>query len=170
MATFAQRMIGAARLDAAIYEEVEADRSATWPALAVVVLASVAAGIGTGASLAGVAIFTAGSLIGWYVWAFLTYWIGTRLLSEPQTSSSHGELLRVIGFAASPGILRVLGVVPGLWRPLFVITAIWTLVAGVVAVRQALDYTSPWRAVGVVAIGWALQWLVLALLRVLIDA
>ena len=42
------RMIRAARLDVALYNEVEADLSATSQALTVVIISSVAAGIGGG--------------------------------------------------------------------------------------------------------------------------
>jgi hypothetical protein len=104
------------------------------------------------------------ALLGWYVWAWLTHWIGTRLLPEPQTRSDRGELLRTIGFASAPGILRVLGVVPVLQTLVFAVTAIWTLVAVVVAVRQALDYQSTARAVGVCVVGWLIQWAIFTVL------
>ena len=164
MATFTERMVRAARLDAAVYEEVEADTSATSQALTVVALSSIAAGIGMGAGIGGTVAGLVVSLLAWYVWAFLTYWIGTRVLPEPQTSSSHGELLRVIGFAAAPGVIRVLGIAPSLRGLVFLVAALWMLVAGVVAVRQALDYRSTGRAVAVVVIGWIVQWLILLLL------
>ncbi len=162
MATFVERVLGTARLDAAVYEDVESDRAATPQAVAVVALSSVAAGLGIGAGLGGLVLGVLASLAAWYVWAFLTYWIGTRLLPEPQTRSSLGELLRVLGFSAGPGLLRVLGVLPPLRRLVFAVAAVWMLVAGVVAVRQALDYRSTWRAVAVVAIGWLVQWIILA--------
>lgn len=121
-----------------------------------------AAGLGIGTGLGGLVLGVLASLAAWYVWAFLTYWIGTRVLPEPQTRSSLGELLRVLGFSAGPGLLRVLGVLPALRRLVFAVAAVWMLVAGVVAVRQALDYRSTWRAVAVVAIGWLVQWIILA--------
>ncbi len=167
MATFAQRMWGSARLDTAVYEEVEHDGGATAQALGVVVLSSLAAGIGRGARPGAMLVEVVLSLGTWYVWAFLTYWIGTRLLPEPQTSATHGELLRVIGFASAPGVVRVVGLVPGLRGLAFVVAAVWMLAAGVVAVRQALDYRSTGRAVVVVAIGWAVQWVLLLVLLAL---
>ena len=97
------------------------------------------------------------SLIGWAIWAWLIYFIGTRWLSEPDTNADVGQLLRTVGFATSPGVLRVLGIVPLLGELVFVVTAIWTLIAMVVAVRQALDYRSTGRAVGVCIIGWLVQ-------------
>ncbi|MGH7388943.1 MAG: YIP1 family protein [Candidatus Rokuibacteriota bacterium] len=161
--TFKERMLGCARLDRATFEEVEHDPAATMPALGVVVLSSVAAGIGSGARATSIVVGILVALAAWYVWAFLTYWVGTRLLPEPQTSATHGELLRVIGFSSVPGILRVLGIVPGLRAIVFLVTSIWMLVAGVVGVRQALDYRSTGRAVAVVAIGWVVQWAVMLL-------
>jgi hypothetical protein len=97
------------------------------------------------------------ALIGWVVWAFLSYIIGTKLLPEPETKSNMGELLRTTGFASSPGILRVLGIIPILGRPLVFLMLIWMLVAMVVAVRQALDYRSTGRAVAVCLIGFAVS-------------
>ena len=164
MATFTERMVRAARLDAAVYEEVEADTTATSQALGVVVLSSIAAGIGMGTGIGGIVAGIVISLPAWYVWAFLTYWIGTRVLPEPQTSSSHGELLRVIGFAAAPGLIRVLGVVPFLRGLVFVVAAVWMLIAGIIAVRQALDYRGTGRAVVVVVIGWIAQWIIIIVL------
>jgi hypothetical protein len=155
--TFVKRMVGAARLDTNTYEEVEADRGATAQALGVVVLASVAAGIGMGQGLRGLVIGTVLSLIGWAIWAWLIYFIGTRWLPEPDTNADVGQLLRTVGFGTSPGVLRVLGIVPLLGELVFVVTAIWTLIAVVVGVRQALDYRSTGRAVGVCIIGWLVQ-------------
>jgi hypothetical protein len=159
-------MIRAAKLDVKVYEEIEADKGALSEATLVVVLSSVAAGIGS-ISYGGIAKIigmTIAALIGWYVWAFLTYLIGTRLLPEPQTKTDYGELLRTIGFSSSPGLIRALGIIPGLGRFVFTVAGIWMLVAMVVAVRQALDYQSTARAVVVCLIGWLIQACILALL------
>lgn len=166
MTSFAERMIRAAMLNVSLYEEVEADTGALGQALAVVVLASVATGIGnlTFGGVKGLIVGALLALIGWYVWAYMTYFIGTKMLPEPQTEASHGELLRTIGFAASPGIVRVVGIIPGLTGFVFFVTSIWMLIAMVIAVRQALDYRSTWRAVGVCIIGWVVQLLFLLLL------
>jgi hypothetical protein len=164
-------MFRAAKLDVQLYEEVEADRDATVQAMTVVVLAAVAAGIGSLGSggVSGIVTGTIVALLSWLVWAFLTYFIGTRLLPEAETSADYGELLRTIGFASAPGLIRVLGIVPGLGAPIFLIAGIWMLAAMVIAVRQALDYTSTLRAVGVCLIGWVIQVVILVLAAPLIG-
>jgi hypothetical protein len=158
--TFLQRLIGAVSLDAAIYEEVEADRSATSQALLVVVLSSLSAGLGArglgGFSIANIFFFSVVALIAWAAWALVTFEIGARLLPEPQTRADVGEMLRTIGFSSAPGMLRVFGALPGVTIPMFALTAVWMLAAMIVAVRQALDYTSTARAVAVCALGWTL--------------
>ena len=170
MGSLGERMIRAAKLDASLYEEVEADRGALGQATAVVVLASLAAGFGSVArgGVGGFLFGTIAALAGWYVWAFLTYWIGTRFLPEPQTQADYGELLRTIGFSSAPGVIRVLGVIPALTGLVFLVASIWMLVAMVIAVRQALDYTGTLRAVGVCLIGWIVQILILAVLLALL--
>ena len=172
MSILTDRMIRAARLDAHLYEEVEADHGATRQAMAVVALSSVAAGVATIATdgIGGIVLGTVGALVGWLVWAWLTYFIGTRLLSEPQTKADVGELLRTLGFASSPGVIRVVGIIPGLTMLSFLVAAVWMLVTMVVAVRQALDYTSTGRAVGVCVIGFVVQVIILALLFAALGA
>ncbi len=160
-------MIGAAKLDPVIYEEVEADKTAMGQAMGVVVLSSVAAGIGsigTGGFGLGIIVAIILSLISWYIWAYITYQVGTKLLPEPQTKADHGELLRTIGFSSAPGLIRVFGIIPGLTNVVYLIASVWMLIAMVIAVRQALDYQSTLRAVGVCAIGWIIQAVILVLL------
>lgn len=165
MASLQDRMIRAARLDVHLYEEVEADQQAMPQAMGVVVLSAVAAGIGGGATggLGGILVGTLAALVGWYVWAVLTYFIGTRLLPEAQTKADLGELLRTTGFSSAPGVVRLLGIVPGLRWLVFSAAGIWMLIAMVIAVRQALDYRSTGRAIGVCIIGWIIQAILLAI-------
>ena len=162
------RMIRAARCDISLYEEVEADQTALPQAMATVLLSSLAAGLATvssaGFGAPGVLLQILGGFLGWGVWAYLTYLIGTRLLPEPQTQATVGELLRTLGFANSPGVIRILGLIPGLMRLSFFVAGVWTFVTTVIAVRQALDYTSTGRAVGVCLIGFVVQVVLLAAL------
>ncbi len=154
MTSFPERMIGAAKLNVAIYEEVEADGTATGQAMGVVLLSSLAAGVGSAALGVGVIASVLAALLSWVIWAFLTYLVGTRLLPEPQTHADMGQMMRTLGFAQSPGVLRILGGVPGIGPLLLAVVSVWMLVAMVIAVRQALDYTSTWRAAGVCIVAW----------------
>jgi len=169
MAGFMNRIMRASKLDKGLYEEVERDTTAMGQAMGVVVLSSIAAGIGhySIGGFSGLVLGAVGAIIGWFVWAYVTYLIGTKLLPEPQTQSNHGELLRTIGFSSSPGLLRVFGVIPGLYPAVFGITGIWMLIAMIIAVRQALDYRSTVRSIAVVFIGWILYVVVFGILFVL---
>jgi hypothetical protein len=167
MAGMAGRILRAAKLESSLYEEVEADRGALGQAIGVVVLGSVAGGIGGGGLLGpgAIAAGLARELLVWIAWAVLTYLIGALLLPEGPTRADLGELLRTIGFANAPCLLRIGGLVPGAAGAVFYITGIWRLAAMVVAVRQALDYSSTWRAVLVCVIGLLVDvfsWMLLA--------
>ena len=162
---FVNRIIRACKLDISLYEEVEADKSATFQAALVVVLSSLAAGVG--ALSLGASNFLMApvlSLISWYIWAYLIYFIGAKLFPEPNTKADHGQLLRTIGFSSAPGLIRIFGLTPDLMSITFIGAGIWMLVAMVIAVRQALDYQSTWRAIGVVVIGFLVQAIVLIFL------
>ena len=171
MASLGDRMIRAAKLDRGLYEEVEADTGATGQAMLVVVLSSVAAGIGSAGvgGLKGLLLGTLAALAAWYIWAFLTYFIGTRLLPESQTEADVGQLLRTIGFSSSPGMLRILGILPGLTGIVFLGCAVWMLVAMVIAVRQALDYHGTGRAIAVCLIGWVVQVVIIGLVMMFLG-
>jgi hypothetical protein len=156
MARFHERMWRAALLDPHTYEEVEADQGATTQAAVVVVLSAVAAGVGGLANHGAIGIVwhAAAQVAGWWIWAYITYFVGTRFLPGPHTRSDHGELLRTIGFASAPGVLRVLGLIGPLAGVVFLVCGVWMLVAMVVAVRHALDYAGTARAIAVCALGF----------------
>ena len=162
---FLNRIIRDCKLDISLYEEVEAGKSATLQAASVVVLSSIAAGIGA-ISLGASNFFMAPllSLVSWYIWAYLIYFIGAKLFPEPTTQADHGQLLRTIGFSSAPGLFRIFGFTPELMSITFIGSGIWMLVAMVIAVRQALDYESTWRAIGVVVIGFLVQAIVLIMI------
>jgi hypothetical protein len=157
MSVLVDRMVRAAKLDVSLYEEVEGERGAQMQAVGVVVISSLAFGIGTGAGIGGLVSGTIAAVIGWYIWAFLTYIIGTRFLPEKTTQADHGELLRTMGFANAPGVVSILGVIPGLRGIAITVAQVWMLVAGIVAIRSALDYQSTIRAIVVVVIGWIIR-------------
>jgi hypothetical protein len=150
------RMLGAARLNVHTFEEVEADTKATKQAMTVVAVVALATGVGaigtTGlvGMLSGLGI----ALVGWVIWAWIIYLVGTKLLHTQSTHATWGQLARALGFAQSPGVLKVLSILPGIGGLIFVMVSIWQMVAMVIAVRQALDFTSTWRAVGVVVVAF----------------
>ncbi|MCI0846668.1 MAG: YIP1 family protein [Chloroflexi bacterium] len=162
-------MIGAAKLDVDTFEEVEADTSATKQAMLVVVIVAVATGIGLVATggLSGVILGIVVGLGGWAAWAWITFYIGTKLLPTADTQADWGQLARTLGFAQSPGVFKVVGLVPGVGLVIFALAAIWQLVAMIIAIRQALDYTSTWRAIGVALIGFIPYAIVQTLLQVI---
>lgn len=160
MAGFTERMMGAATLDVPTYEEVEHDRTATGQAAGVVALVAVAGAIGS--INAGPLAVIGGLLtafIGWFIWSAVTLFIGTKVFAG---TADMGEMLRTLGFAQAPGVLKVLGIVPILGWVVGLGVGIWMLVCGVVAVRQALDFTTG-KAIGTVVLGW-LCYMVVALL------
>ena len=163
------RSLRAARLDVAVYEEVEAQPDAMGQATLVVILSALAAGIGSsGFGFGGILIMTISALFSWYVWAYITYFVGTRFMAEKNTEADPGQLLRTLGFAAAPGMLRVLGIIPGLQAISFIVAGLWMLATTVVAVRQALDYTSTGRAVFVCVIGWIVHAMVITATRMIL--
>ena len=159
---YINRIIKACMLDVNLYEEVEADKSATFQAAGVVILSSLAAGVGViSLGTSNFLIAPLLSLGSWFVWAYLVYFIGVKFFPESTTEADHGQLLRTIGFSSAPGLIRVFGVIPNLTSLVFTISSIWMLVAMVIAVRQALDYKSTWRAVGVVVTAFLIQSIIL---------
>jgi hypothetical protein len=169
------RMQRAARLDVALYEEVEADEGASGQAALVVLLVGMAGGLGEGLGqmrhghggaplIVGVVAGGIGGLIGWVIWAVVTYFIGTALFRGTATP---GEMLRTLGFAQSPGVLNALGFIPILGWLIHTVAAVWMLIAGIIAVRQALDFSTE-KAVLTVVIGWLVPLIISLVLGVFI--
>jgi hypothetical protein len=149
--TLVERAIGAARLDISTYEEVEADRSATGQAAVVVAVAAICSAIGSiGDGTTGMVGGLIAAIIGWLVWSGVTYLIGTMFFGG---TADWGELLRTIGFAQAPGVFYILGIIPILGGLVRLAVLIWVLVAGIVAIRQALD-VSTGKAVLTAIVGW----------------
>lgn len=145
------RMKGAAVLDVRTYEEVEADTTATGQAAGVVLLVAAAQAIGAvGSGGRGIIAGAVAAIVGWLIWAGITYLIGDKLLGGTAT---WGELLRTLGFAQTPGLLAVLGVIPLLGGLVLFGTAIWMLIAGIIAIRQALDFGTG-KAILTAVLGW----------------
>jgi len=172
-----RRMTRAAKLDVNLYEEVEADTTANGQAFLAVVLVSLATGIGAG--IAGLAIkgglwFVWGlltglvaSILGWLAWSFFAYILGTRVFKGPETSATWGELLRTIGFSNSPGVFRLFSFIPFLGGIISFVASIWALIAGVIAVRQALDFSTG-RAIATCIVGWIIYMVIVFLASTLL--
>lgn len=168
-----RRMLRAMQLQPSFYEEIEADTTATPQALLAVVLVALATGIGTGVDallvggagrfLYGLLYGVGAAIVGWLLWALFAYVFGVSILKGPQTSSTWGELLRTMGYANSPGVLRILAFLPGVGFVVTIAASIWSLVATIIAIRQALDF-STWRAVITALIGWIAYMVVLLLI------
>ncbi len=153
--TLVERAIGAAMLDVPTYEEVEADRSATGQAAAVVGVAAVASAIGaSGQGTSGVIGGLFSAFVGWAIAAALAYFVGTRFFGG---TADWGELLRTLGFAQAPRVLSVVGVIPGLGWVVLTVVSIWVLVTQVVAIRQALDVDTG-KAILVAVISTVIMW------------
>lgn len=158
MASLTERMIGAAMLSVATYEEVEADQTATSQAAIVVAIVAVAGAIGNyfrhgGRGIIGAVI---AAFMGWLLWAGITYFIGTRLF---EGTATFGEMLRTLGFAQSPGVIMVLAIVPILGWLVIAAVALWQLVTGIIAIRQALDFSTG-KAILTALIGWVVVWII----------
>jgi hypothetical protein len=161
--TMIDRMRGAALLDIPTYEEVEADTTATGQAGTVVAIVAVASAIGSfGSGVTAVIGALVAAIIGWLIWAGVTYLIGDKLLGGTAT---WGELLRTLGFAQAPGVLFVLGIIPGIGGLIRMVVSLWILVAGVIAIRQALDFSTG-KAIATAILGWLAIWIPLLILGV----
>lgn len=160
--SFIERMVAAAKLDSGLYEEVEADSTATGQAAAVVAITAMATALGT----TGLGLFASlgmaiAELFGWLIWAGITYLIGAKVFHGTAT---WGELLRTLGFAQTPAVLYILTAIPvlGLFVPFVV--SLWILIAGMIAIRQALDISTG-KAIAVAILGWMVLIIPKVLLR-----
>jgi hypothetical protein len=154
--TVTERVTGVLALRPSVFEDIEADHTANSQAMAVVVIGTLAAGLGGGqyGGLGRMALESVGAVVGLITWAALTYILGVRILPEPQTRSDLGELLRVMGYATAPTVFSALGAIPVLGAAVPYVISFWLLCTFTIGVRQALDYRSTIRALVVVIVGW----------------
>ena len=169
MNDFIDRVIRAVRLDPTLYSEVKTDNEALGQALVVVALSGLASGVGNAKGWIGYLIIMFFACTVWLGWSFVAYIVGTRLLSEPQTKNDYLGLLRATGFAYAPHILQIFAAIHNLMLFVTVATAIWTLVAMVIAIKQALDYKTTLRAIGVILISIVVQAVILLFLTLVIG-
>ena len=155
---FINRIFRSVKIDPEVFNEVQKDKNATISAAIVVILSSSAAGIGA-ASLGGGNFILAPifSLISWFVWAYIVYFVGVKLFPDTKTKTTQFALLRAIGFSSAPGIIRIFGFNEDLMTVTFIGAAFWMLVCMIVAVKETLNYKSLWKALGVVIVSWFIQ-------------
>jgi hypothetical protein len=155
---FFNRVYRSIKIDPDVYDEVQKDKNATLSAGIVVVISSLAAGVAAKQLGASSFIFAPIlSLVSWFVWAYIVYFVGVKLFPDVKTKTTHAALLRAIGFSSAPGIIRVFGFTPELMTVTFIGSALWMLACMVVAVRQTLNFKSLWKALGVVIMSWFVQ-------------
>ena len=160
---FVGRMIGAARLNRDVYEEIEHDRSATPQAAFVVVGTSLAAGIGgVTQGVPGLVALTLAGLVGWAAYAWFAYFIGTRIFATEETSADWGEVARTLGFASSPRVLLILGLVPGIIGVVGFVVGVWFILATISALKASLEMGT-WRAVGTALVALIVQAIVFSI-------
>lgn len=175
-AAMINRVVRAAMLDVDLYEEVEAETTLTQEALIVVILVSIASGIGSflagliggdiGAAVLGLILGVVMGVLGYYIWAYVTYFVGTNLF---EGTADVGEMLRTLGYASGPRVLGVLAFIPCLGPLAALVGALWALVTGVVAVRQALDFDTG-KAILTVIIGWVIVFIITLVVSVVLGA
>jgi hypothetical protein len=155
---FLNRLLRSMKIDPEVFNEVQKDKKATFSAAIVVILSSTAAGIGAASLGAGNFILAPlFSLISWFVWAYIVYFVGVKLFPDLKTKTTQFDLLRAIGFSSAPGIIRIFGFNESLMTVTFIGSAFWMLACMIVAVKETLNYKSLWKALGVVIISWFMQ-------------
>ena len=171
--TFGDRVVGALKLDANTFEDIERDPTAMGQAMGIIALAALASNLGQiwrlgfGVMLIGVC----SSLVGYVIWSVVVWLAGTKLMPDPATKADFPETFRTIAFAAAPGLIGVVTLIPFLgWLLMLILTPvilIWSMAAMVVAVRSVLDYSETFKAVIVVLIGFVVYvvfWMTMAFL------
>jgi hypothetical protein len=158
------RIMRVLRLDAPVFSEIAKDPAATTQAGIIVVAVSLLSGLGSGfrghffSSLFWELI--AGVVLGWLLWAVITYFVGTSLFGGKTTVE---EMLRVLGYASAPRLLGFFAFIPCVGRLAALVGGILALVAGFIAVREAMQFDTG-KAVVAVVIGWLVALVLTAVL------
>jgi len=152
------RILRAIRLDPTVYREIAADEAAMGQAAIIVVIVSLLSAIGssfgTENGLVSLLVnWITGIVVGWIVWAVLTYFIGSKLFGG---RSSTAEMMRVLGFASAPRLLGILGVIPCVGWIAPIIGWILAFVAGFIAVRESMEFETG-NAILTVVISWVIS-------------
>jgi hypothetical protein len=170
------RVLRAALLHSDTYEEVEADASAIGQATIVVLLASLSSALGfwlraqsgdfvlidTRPLAFQMLIVALEPLVIWVGASAFSYMAGATFFRGPETETDFMEVMRTTGFAFTPQLLAIFSFVPpgNLGLAILAGAKLWSLVATIVAVRQALDFTTL-RAIGAFGSAVVMLWLML---------
>lgn len=170
---FGLRMLRAAWLHADTYEEVEADKHSIGQATLIVLAAcatigaaryiqSSGAGVPENPLAFQVILSVVEPLVLWIGGSAFAFMVGATFFRGPETETDFMEVLRTSGFAFTPALLRIFAILPppALGLGIDIAARAWVFVAFVVAIRQALDFTTL-RAVGTFGIAALLLWLML---------
>jgi len=161
------RIIRVIKLDQTVFAEIEHDESLTSEAFIIVLaasfLAAIGAAIGSGRFfLSFISSLLSGVILNWIVWSVITLWVGTQIFDG---DADLGELLRTIGYANAPRFLGVFQFIPCVGWILALAGWILSLIAGFLAIREALDLDTP-QTVATVAIGWVVSFVISLLIGV----
>ncbi|MBN1659367.1 MAG: YIP1 family protein [Anaerolineae bacterium] len=151
------RILRAIRLDPNVYREIAEDENAMGEAAIIVIVVTLLSALGS--AFAAESFFVSlivswlmSVIVGWIGWAVLTYFIGAKLFGG---RSSIPEMMRVLGYASAPQLLGVLGFIPCLGWLASLIGAILALIAGIIAVRESMEFDTG-KAVLTVLIAWVI--------------
>ena len=164
--TFFKKMLRASLLRSELYKEVGRDKGSIRGVVLVILICGICDGIGfigiRGAEVILPAILS--RYIGWFLLCAVIYLVGVKMFEH---TSDMGEIMRVTGFANSPGVLAVLGIIPVAGNFIRAVSFLWMIAAYIVAVRQSLDCSTA-RSIFIVIQGFII-FLIVYILFVLFD-
>ena len=151
-----QRMLRAARMDAQLFEEIVSDPTLQGQSVWVVAIFAMATAFGTFTLISGTAVNIGllTTMIGWYIWAFSVFYIGTRILKGDSAPPDRKTIMRVMAFACAPGIFRLLGLIPKTTTLVFIVTSLWMLATAVFGLKKVFPQRSTFKISVVTVVTW----------------
>jgi hypothetical protein len=150
------RIVRAIRLDWTVFREIAQDRDAMKQAAIIVAIVSFLTAVGSGLAkhslVSFIVAWLVAILVGWIGWAVITYLVGTAVF---KADTNIPEMMRVLGYANAPHLLGLFSFVPCVGWLFPVAGWILALVAGVLAVREAMDLDTG-NAIVTVVISWVI--------------
>ncbi len=162
------RMFRAIKLDQSFFEEVAAESSLQPHSVWAVAIFAMATSFGffsaAGGTAVNIALIT--TMIAWYVWAFSIFYIGSRFFSVEKESADRKTVMRIVAFAAAPGLIRLMGIIPQLAIVVMVVSSVWILIAAVLGLRKVYTQTSTANIAAVTIGAWLAATLFQAIMMV----